>query len=78
MNSKPNIFRSRKFWIAVVDCVGSLLGIWVGVLMVPDQAVLVVASFAAIQVPIAVLINSIAQQNVAAMKAGLVLPLLPK
>ena len=72
---KPNIFKSRKFWIAIADAFVLLIGLWVGVLLIPERAELVIATLAIIQVPIAVLINSIAQQNVAAMKAGLVQPL---
>ena len=67
---KPNIFKSRKFWIAVTDAVVSVIGLWVGFLLVPERAELVVATIAIIQVPVYVLINSIAQQNVAALSAG--------
>ena len=69
---KPSIWKSRKFWIAVVDCIISLVGIWAAFLLIPDQAVLVVASFAALQLPVIALINSIAQQNVAALNAGII------
>ncbi len=69
---KPNIFKSRKFWIAIADAVVSLIGLWVGVLLIPERAELVVATIALIQVPVAVLINSIAQQNVAALQAGFI------
>ncbi len=67
---KPNIFKSRKFWIALVDAVVSLAGLWVGFLLVPERAELVVATIAIIQLPVLVLINSIAQQNVAALQNG--------
>ena len=69
--SKPSIWKSRKFWIAVSDAVVSLLGLWVGVLLIPERAELVVATIALIQIPVAVLINSIAQQNVAALQNGI-------
>ena len=69
---KPNIFKSRKFWIAVTDAVVSVIGLWVGFLLVPERAELVVATIAIIQVPVYVLINSIAQQNVAALQHGYV------
>ena len=64
------LFQSRKFWIAVVDCVISLVGIWAGFLLVPEQAGLVVASFAALQLPVIALIGSIAVEDSAALKAG--------
>ena len=69
---KPNILKSRKFWIAIADAVVLLIGLWVGVLLIPERAELVIATLAIIQVPVAVLINSIAQQNVAALNAGIV------
>ena len=69
---KPSIFKSRKFWIAVVDCIISLVGIWAAFLLIPEQAGLVVASFAALQLPVIALINGIAVEDAAAMKAGLV------
>ena len=69
MDSKPNIFKSRKFWIAVVDCIISLVGIWAAFLLIPDQAGLVVASFAALQLPVIALINGIAVEDAAFMNS---------
>ena len=62
---KPSIFKSRKFWIAVVDCVVSLAGIWSAALLIPDQAALVVATVAALQLPVIALISGIAKEDAA-------------
>jgi hypothetical protein len=67
---KPSIWRSRKFWIAVVDAFGGLLALYAGALLLPDKAELIVATYAFIQIPVGVLINSIAKEDAAAMQSG--------
>jgi len=64
MISEFPFWKSRKFWIATVDAVIILVGIWAGALLVPDQAGLVIASVAALQVPVVALITAITVQNV--------------
>ena len=68
---KPSIFKSRKFWIATVDALGGLLALYAGAFLVPEHAELIVATYAFIQIPVAVLINSIAKEDVAAIESRL-------
>ena len=64
------LLHSRKFWIAIVDAAVGLVALWVGALLIPEQATLVIATFALIQVPVGVLINASAIEDAAALRAG--------
>ena len=63
MDQKPNIFKSRKFWIAVTDAVVSLVGLYTGFFLAPEYAELVMATVAALQIPVGVLIAAIAYED---------------
>lgn len=71
MNGKPNILKSRKFWIAVVDAFTGLLGLYAAAFLVPERAELIIATWGFLQIPVGVWINSIAKEDAAAMQAGL-------
>ena len=68
-NMKPNIFKSRKFWIAVVDAFTGLLALWV-TQFIPEYKELIIQTWAFLQLPVGVLIASIAYEDAAAMKSG--------
>ena len=62
---------SRKFWLAMLDAVVTILLLWVKTLLPEVQAELWVATIVAIQAPFVVLINGIAKEDAAAKSAGI-------
>jgi len=66
---KP-IYKSRKFLIAMVDAVAGLLALYVARFLQPEDARLVIQTYALIQPVLLVWIGSIAVEDAAAIKAG--------
>jgi len=69
MRTTPNIFKSRKFWIAVVDAVVSIVSMAITISVKPDVAALVLGVLAALQPVLYALINGIATEDAAFMAA---------
>ena len=66
---KP-FWKSRKFLIAIVDAVAGLLALYVARFLQPEDAKLVLATYAIIQPVLLIWIGSIAWEDSAALKAG--------
>jgi hypothetical protein len=67
--NKPNIFKSRKFWITVADAVVSISTITVTGWLDPENAKYVLAVIAALQPAIYALITGITNEDVAFLKS---------
>jgi hypothetical protein len=69
---KPNIFKSRKFWIAISDAVFSIATMVITFLMSDktEIRVLVLGILATLQPVIISLINGIATEDAAVIAAG--------
>jgi len=65
-----SLAHSRKFWLAILDCVVTIALLWVKSLLPETDAALWVATIVAIQAPFIVLINGIAKEDAAAKSAG--------
>jgi hypothetical protein len=65
--TKPNIFKSRKFWITVADALISIVTISVTGWLAPDNAKYALAVIASLQPVIYALINGITNEDVAFM-----------
>jgi len=66
---KP-IWKSRKFLIAMVDAFAGLLALYVARFMQPEDAQLLIQTYALIQPVLLVWIGSIAFEDGAAIRAG--------
>lgn len=66
---KP-FYKSRKFLIAVVDAFAGLLTLYVTRFLQPEDAKLVISTYALIQPVLLVWIGSIAWEDASAIKAG--------
>ena len=66
---KP-FYLSRKFLIAIVDACAGLLALYVTRFLSPEDAKLVIQTYALIQPVLFVWIGSIAAEDAAALKAG--------
>ena len=66
---KP-IYKSRKFLIAMVDALAGLLALYVARFLQPEDAKLIIQTYALIQPVLLVWIGSIAVEDAAAIKAG--------
>ena len=66
---KP-FYKSRKFLIAVVDAFAGLLALWVSRFLQPEDAQMVLQTWALLQPVLLVWIASIAWEDSAALKAG--------
>ena len=60
---KPNIFKSRKFWLAVSDAVISLVLLYSATFLPAEYHALVQGTIAAVAVVVAVLIAAIAYED---------------
>jgi arginyl-tRNA--protein-N-Asp/Glu arginylyltransferase len=69
MNTTPNILKSRKFWIAVVDAIASIVSMAITIYFKPDMAALMLGVLAAIQPVLYALINGIATEDAAFMQS---------
>jgi len=71
---KPNIFKSRKFWIVVSDAIISIATMAITLYLAEDVETrgFVLGVIAALQPVIMALINGIATEDAAAMDNGLV------
>ncbi len=70
MKTNPfvSLLRSRKFWLAVIDLVTAVLGIWLGRFFDAETARLIMLTWAATQPVWLALIGSIAWQNKTAIQ----------
>ena len=66
---KP-FYKSRKFSIAIIDAFAGLLALYVTRFLTPDDAKLLIQTYALIQPVLLVWIGSIAAEDAAALKAG--------
>ena len=70
---KPNPFsglvRSRKVWLAILDAIAAILALWLGALASEKMAVLIMATWAAIQPVILAVIISITAEDKARIVA---------
>ena len=67
---KPNIWKSRKFWLSMLNAVIALIGLYTAAFLAPEYAELVVATTAIIAIPLTAVIVGIAMEDSAAMKSG--------
>jgi hypothetical protein len=67
---KPNLFKSRKFWIAVVDALISIATMAVALYLSPDNAKFVLGVIASLQPVIYAVINGIATEDAARIAAN--------
>ena len=64
------LLKSRKFWIAIIDAAAGLLALYVTRFLQPEDAQMVIQTWALIQPVLLVWIGSIAVEDAAALKAG--------
>lgn len=69
---KPNLFKSRKFWIMICDMSISTATYFITVYIAPELAKDILWVIAMWQPAVYALINSIGVEDAAAMAAGLV------
>ncbi len=63
-NPFAGLIRSRKVWIAIINAIAAILGLWVGYLASPDLAKLIMATWLAMQpVLLAVIMGITAEDN---------------
>jgi len=72
MNPNPfsGLLHSRKFWLAVVDAIAAILALWVGSYVEPKLAQLILATWAAFQPVLIVVIAAIAYEDKANVQAS--------
>jgi len=66
-----SLAHSRKFWLAMMECVVTIAVLWARSLLPETDAALWVATIVAIQAPFIVLINGIAKEDAAAKSVGM-------
>jgi len=69
MEIKP-IWKSRKFLIAIIDAITGLLALFITRFLQPEDAQLVIQTWALMQPVLLVWIGSIAVEDAASIKAG--------
>lgn len=69
-NPFSGLLHSRKFWLAVIDAVAAVLGLWVGSYVEPKLAQLILATWAAFQPVLIVVIAAIAYEDKANVQAS--------
>ncbi|MEN6507086.1 MAG: hypothetical protein ABFD92_21325 [Planctomycetaceae bacterium] len=62
------LLRSRKFWLAILDAIAAILGLWVGTLVDEATAKLIMATWAATQPVFVTVIAAIAYEDKANME----------
>lgn len=62
--------KSRKFWIAVLDMIAGLIALYSGRFLSPDDARLIIQTWALMQPVLAVWVGSIAYEDGKALSAG--------
>jgi hypothetical protein len=73
---KPNLLKSRKFWIVVSDAIFSIAATLITFFLSQDTEVrvMVLGLLTILQPVVIALINAIATEDAAAMAAGLIKP----
>jgi hypothetical protein len=69
-NPFSGLIHSRKFWLAILDCVSAILALWIGTLVAEQTAILIMGTWAAIQPVFITIIAAIAYEDKAAMEAA--------
>jgi len=72
MNPNPfaGLVRSRAIWLAVIDATGAVLGLWLGAYASEQTATLIMATWAAIQPVLVVVIAKMAYEDKAKLEAA--------
>lgn len=71
---KPNPFKglvkSRKVWLLIIDACTAILGLWIGALVEKELAVLIMATWGAIQPVLVAVVLMIAKEDTAKLEAA--------
>lgn len=62
------LLHSRKFWLAILDAVAAILGLWIGTLVDETTAKLIMATWGALQPVFVTVIAAIAYEDKANME----------
>ena len=68
-NPFSGLLHSRKFWLAILDCVSAILALWVGTLVAEETAKLIVLTWAAVQPVFITIIAAIAYEDKALVQS---------
>ena len=69
-NPFSGLVHSRKFWLAVLDGLTAILGLWIGTLVSEETATLIIATWAALQPVFITVIGATAYEDKAKLEAA--------